>query len=127
MSLRRRWSSSKLPKTVSENRIQERTVEHIAADIPVLQVAEELMEASKVFLKDRIQQRFTEQTIDTLGISLAEKIVEGPVTQTQGKTQQVVNTSAQHVVNALEVEKHIIQEKINQVTRHVETPLLQIV
>ena len=117
----------KLPKTVSENRIQERTVEHIAADFPVPQVAEELVEISKVFLKDRIQQRFAEQTIYTPGISLAEKIVEGPVTQTQGKTQQVLNTSVQHDVNTLEVEKHIIQEKINQVTRHVETPLLQIV
>ena len=58
---------------------------------------------------------------------LAEKIVEGPVTQTQGKTPQVVNTSVQHVVDTLEVEKHIIHEKINQVTRHAETPLLQIV
>ena len=74
------------------------------------------------FRKDRIQQRFAEQTIDTPGISLAEKIVEGPGTQ----TQQVVNTSVQHDVNTLEVEKHIIQEKIDQVTRHVETSLLQI-
>ena len=39
----------KLPKTVSENRIQELTVEHIVVDIPVLQVAEELVEVSKVF------------------------------------------------------------------------------
>ena len=31
----------KLPTTVSENRIQERTVEHIAADTPVPQVVEE--------------------------------------------------------------------------------------
>ena len=38
-----------------------------------------------------------------------------------------MNTSAQHVVDTLEVEKHIIQGKINQVTRHAETPLLQIV
>ena len=54
--------------------------------------------------------------------TLAEEIVEGPVTQ----TQQVVNTSDQHVVDTGEVEKHIIHEKINQVTRHVEIPLLQI-
>ena len=80
------------------------------------------MEVFKVFPQDRIQQRLVEQTIETPDITLAEKIVEGPVTQTQGKTQLVVNTSVQHVVNALEVEKHIIQEKINQVTRHVETP-----
>ena len=89
-----------------------------------------------MFPKDMTQQRFAEQTIDTPGSSLAEKIVEGPVTQTQGKTQQGVNTHAQHVVNTAEVErpkiikqtlqKPIMQEKINQVTRHVETPLLQI-
>ena len=47
------------------------------------------MHASKVFPKDRIQQRIAVQTIDTPGISLAEKIVEWPVTQ----TQHVVNTS----------------------------------
>ena len=38
-----------------------------------------------------------------------------------------MNTSVQHVVDTAEVEKHIIHEKINQVTRHVEIPLLQIV
>ena len=66
-------------------------------------------------------------------------IVEVLVIQMQGRTQQGVNTHVQHVVNAVEVEKseiieetvqrmkHIIQEKINQVTRHVETLLLQIV
>ena len=101
----------KLPKTVSEDGIQQRTVECIAEN-PVPQVVGELVEIFKVFPKDRIQQRFAEQTIDTPGISLAEKIVEGPVTQ----TQQVVNTSVQHDVNTLEAEKRIIQEKINQVT-----------
>ena len=38
-----------------------------------------------------------------------------------------MSTRFQHDVNTLEVEKRIIQEKINQVTRHVETLLLQIV
>ena len=41
--------------------------------------------------------------------------------------QQGVNMCVQHVVNAVEVEKRIIQDKTNQVTRHVENPLLQIV
>ena len=40
--------SVKLPSTVSEDRIQERTAERIA-DIPVPQVVEELVEVSKVF------------------------------------------------------------------------------
>ena len=108
----------KLPKTVSENRIQELTVEHIVVDIPVLQVAEELVKVSKVFPMDRIQQRFVEQTNENPDVSLAEKVFERPVTQ----TQQVVNMSVQHVFNTVEAEKHT-----NQVTRHIEIPMLQII
>ena len=62
---------------------------------PVPQVVEELAEAFKVFSQDRVQQRFGEQTIETPAISLDEKIVEMPVTRTQEKTQQVVNTHVQ--------------------------------
>ena len=51
-----------------------------------------------------------EQTDETPDISIAEKIVEGPVTQTQGKTQQVLNTRVQHVVDTVKT---------------VEVPLLQ--
>ena len=59
-----------------------------------------------------------EQTNETPDVSLAEKVCERPVTQ----TQQVVNTSVQHVFNTVEAEKHI-----NQVTRHIEIPMLQII
>ena len=59
-----------------------------------------------------------EQTIETLAVPLAAKIFEVPVIQTQGKTQQGVNTHVQHVVDTVEVEKHITQEKINQMTKH---------
>ena len=83
------------------------------------------MEVFKVFPQDRIQQRLVEQTIETPALSLADQIVEVPVIQTQGKTQQVVNTHVQDVVDTVEVEKHIIQEKINQVTRQV--PQVQVV
>ena len=62
---------------------------------PVPQVVEELAEASKVFSQDRVQQRFGEHTIENPAISLDEKIVEMPVTRTQEKTQQVVNTHVQ--------------------------------
>ena len=56
--------------------------------------------------KDRIQQRLAEQTIDeTPDISLTEKIVERPVTQ----TQQAVNTDVQHVVNTVEAEMSVTQ------------------
>ena len=113
-----------LPKTVSDNGIQERTVEHITADIPVLQVAEELVEASKVFPEDRIRQRFAEHTIAAPGISLDGKVVEVLVTQTQEKKQQVANTHVQHVASTVKVEKPkimkqtvqkaVTQEKINQ-------------
>ena len=45
-----------------------------------------------------------EQTIEIPDITLAEKIVEGLVAQTEGNTQQVVNTDVQHVVNTVEAE-----------------------
>ena len=119
-------------KTVLQDRVQQRTVEQIV-DAPVLQAVEELAEVSKVFSQDRIQQRIVEQTIPA--IPLAEKIVELPVIQTEENTQQGVNTLAQHVVDTIEVErpkiidetvqKSTIQEKINQVTKHVEVPLVQ--
>ena len=94
-------------------------------DVPVPQVVEDLVEVSKVFPQNRVQQRFVEQTIETPALSLAVKITEVPVIQTQRKTQQIVNTHVQHVVNTVEVEKAIIQVKINQGTMHIETPELQ--
>ena len=95
----------KLLNTVSQDRIRQQTVEHIVVDIPVLQVAEELVEVSKVFPKDRVQQSSAEQTVETPDITLGEKIVEGPVTQ----TPQVVNTDVQHVVNTVEAEMLVTQ------------------
>ena len=122
----------KLLETVSDDRIQQRTAEHIAV-IPVPQDLKELVVVFRVFSQDRIQQRTVEQTIPAT--SFAEMIVVVPVVQMQGKTQQGVNTHAQHVVNTVEVErpkiikqtgqKTIIQEKINHVTKQVEVPLSQ--
>ena len=124
---------AEVPETVSQDRIQQRTVEQIV-DAPVQQAVEELAEVSKVFSQDRIQQRAVEQTIENPATSLAEMIVEAPVVQTQGRTQQGVTTHFQHVVNTIEVEKPkiiketaqrkkpITQEKINQATKHVEVP-----
>ena len=94
---------------------------------PVPQAVEELVEASKVFSQDRVQQRFGKQTIERPAISLAERVVEAPDTRTQDKTQHVVNTQVQHAVNTVEAETPIIIETINQVTKHVEIPQLQIV
>ena len=65
------------------------------------------------------------------------KIIEAPVTRTHERTQQLVNTHVQHVVNTVEVEepkliketvqrkKPIVQEKINQVTKHIDVPQVQ--
>ena len=88
--------------------------------------------SSRFFPRTGFNSVFVEQTIEIPAISLAVKIVEVPVVQTQGKTQQVVNTHVQHVVNAVEAEmpkiiketlqrkRPIINEKINQETKHIE-------
>ena len=125
-----------VPKTISQDKIQQRIVEQII-DVPVPQVVKELVEVSKVFPQDRVQQCFTEQTIETPAISLEVKITEAPVIQTHEETQQLVNTHVQHVVNTVQVEepkliketvqrkKAIDQEKINQVTKHIDVPQVQ--
>ena len=85
------------------------------------------MKVSEVFSQDRVEQRFEGQIIETPAISLAEKIVEVPVIQTEEKTQHGVNMCVQHVVDTAEVEKHIIQEKINQETKRIEVPPQQFI
>ena len=146
-----------VPKTMFQDKIQQRIVEQIG-DVSVPHV-EELMEVSKDFAQDRVQRCFAEQTIENPAILLAVKIIEAPVIQTHEKTQhlvnthvqqvvntveveepkfsQLVNTHVQHVVNTVEVEepkliketvqrkKPIVQEKINQVTKHIDVPQVQ--
>ena len=63
------------------------------------------MEVSKDFAHDSVQWCFAEQTIENLAIVLAVKIIEAPVNRTHEKTQQLVNTHVQHVVNTVEVEQ----------------------
>ena len=113
-------------KIVETPEIQQRNVEQIA-DTPVLSVVEEQAETSKTFFQNRVQQSFMEQTIANLAISLSENTVEMPVTRTQEKTQYVVNTHVQHAVKTVRRGKPVTQEKINQVTKYVDIPLLQIV
>ena len=121
---------------ISRDGVQQRTVEQIV-DAPVPQTLKELTEVSKVFSQDRIQQRVVEQTIEDPAIPLVEKTVEMPVIRKKEKTQHVVNTHVQHVVNTVEVErpkliketqhrkKPIINEKINQVTKDIKIPQVQ--
>ena len=106
-------------------------------DAPVPQAVEELAEVFRCFSQNRIQQRAVELIIENPANSIVEMIVEMPVIQTPERTQQVVNTHVQHVVNAVEAEKPeiieltvqgkkaIIQEKMNQVTKPIEIPQLQ--
>ena len=89
----------KLPNTIPQDRIRQRTVEQIV-DTSDMQVVEKLVV---------VLGFFTRTGSDFPGISLAEKIVEGPVTQTQGKTQQVMNTHVQYVVNTVEAEVPLSQ------------------
>ena len=79
------------PKTILQDSIQQRTVEHITADTPVPQDVEEPAEFFKAFSQDRVQLRFRGQIIENLAVPLAEKIVELPVIQTEEKTRQGVN------------------------------------
>ena len=103
------------PKTIPQDRIHQRTVEHIAADTPIPQDVEEPAEFFKAFSQDRVQLRVRGQIIDNPAIPLAEKIVELPVIQTEEKTRQGVNVCAQHVVNAVEVKmSKIIEETVQR-------------
>ena len=77
-----------------QGRIQQRTLVQIV-DIPIPQV---VAEAPKDFSQNRVQQSSMEQTIANPAISLAEETVEMPVIRTKEKTQHVVNTHVQQVV-----------------------------
>ena len=85
-------------------------MEH-ASDIPVLQVMKELAEISEVFSQDRFRQRSVEQTVEIPTISLAGEIIEMPVIRTQERRDRLRT-------HRTDVENHVIQEKINQMTKH---------
>ena len=117
---------AEVPKNASRNRIQRRDRGRIVDD-SVPEVEEELAETSKDPLQDRDQQRAAEDVIEIPTIYFAEKIVEVPDTQTRRKRQQGVNSHIQHVVDSVDVEDHAIRGKMNQVTKHIDVPSLQIV
>ena len=125
-----------VPETVSEDRIQQRTVEQIVGMFQFPQAVEELTEVFEgLLLRTGLNSVLSEdRPLNTPATSLVEMIVEVPVIRTQEKTQQLANTHVQLVVSAVEAEmpkiiketvrKPIIQEKINQVTKHIEVPQL---
>ena len=120
-----------VPEIVSRDGVQQRTVEQII-DAPVPQAVEELAEVSKVSSKDGIQQRIVEQTIPA--IPLAEKIVELLFSDGRNdatRCEHACSTRRQRSRSG-EVRNHrgdrqkpIIQEKIDQGTKHFEIPKLQ--
>ena len=61
----------KLPNTVSQDRIQERTVERIA-DIPVPQVVEELVEVFKLQIAEKTDETSEIQTVQEHSAVLAQ-------------------------------------------------------
>ena len=73
-----------VPKTVSQDRIPQRTAEPVL-DIPVPHAVEEIIGVFRVFVQDRVQQRMVEQTTETTAVSLEEEIMKAPKTQTQEK------------------------------------------
>ena len=114
---------AEVPKNTSRNRIQRRDRRRIVDD-SVPEIEEELAETFKDLSQDRDQQRVTEDVIEIPTVSFA---VEVPDTQTRGKMQQGVNSHIQHVVDPVDADDHIIPGKINQMTKHVDVPSLQIV
>ena len=109
-------------------------VQRQVSEVPPLQFTDKVSDIPVAALR---QIPIMVQTIQktTLAIPLVEKIDEMPVTQ---KTQQVANTHVQHVVNAVEAEmpriiketvqrkRPVINEKINQMTKHHEVPQSQV-
>ena len=98
-----------VPKIVSPDRIQQRTLEQ-TSDIPVPQVVAKLVEVFTHFSQDGAQQRFSEQIYEIPATSLAEKISE-----------QVVNTHVQHVVNTVKV----VKPRIIKMTLQWARPTMQ--
>ena len=107
-----------------QEQILERTCEQVV-DVRMPQVIGQVLEVPKISSQDRdlhgtveqipdvpvpeMVEQNVEQTDETPDLSFAEKIIEKPVTQTQGKTQQVVNTHVQHVVNTVDAEVPLSQ------------------
>jgi len=113
-----------VPESASEDRTQQWIVEHIVG-IPVPQVVEELVEVCRDFEQDRLQQCFDEQTIETLDISLSEKIAEKPVIQMQGNMQQAVNVRVEHVVSQSQftdkgVDIPVVEDRQNCMNQNVQ-------
>ena len=69
-----------VPKTVSQDRIQQRTLEQIS-DTPVPQVVQELVGLHS-FHQDGVQHRFVGLIFETLAISPTEKFMNLPLLQT---------------------------------------------
>ena len=80
-----------VPKILSQDRTQQRTLEPIS-DTPAPQVVEELAEVFTHFSQDGVQQRFAEQIFEIPAIhSLTEKISEKVVSTLSGQSCEAQN------------------------------------
>ena len=106
---RQTTQEAKVPKIVSQNRIPQRTAEQVM-DIPVPEVAEEVIEMFNVFSQDRVQQRRVEQITETPAVSIVEEIMERTIEET-------INIPIPHVMEkTIEGVKLIPQERVQNDT-----------
>ena len=115
-----------VPKNSSQDRNPQDTVEQIPDD-PVLEKAEQLVEVPETVSRDGVQQRTVEQIVDAPVPQAVEELAEVSRVFSQDGIQQRIVEQTIPAIPLTEkiVEKPIIQEKINQVTKHVEIPELQ--
>merc|ERR1712032_363258 len=62
-----------IAKIISQERVQQRTVEQVV-DVPVPQVVEEIVEIAKIIPQERVQQRTVEQVVDVPVPQVVEEI-----------------------------------------------------
>ena len=138
-----------VPNVVSQDRIPQRTVEQVI-DTLIPQIVEEiievftgeflslmsrkmkdtdreeeLVEAFKVFVQDRVQQRIMEQITETPAVSIAEEIMETPKTQTQvDKTIDMLVVRQGQVPTIRPVQKTVEVPQVRFLDRAVDVPVV---
>ena len=117
----------KQPKTIPQERIPQRTVEHITADTPVPQDVEDLVEFFKAFSQDRVQLRFRGQIIANPAITLAEKIIEMPVTQFTDKVVDIPVLAQRQISMVQPVQKNIEISQLQYCDEVIVVPVVSVV
>ena len=106
-----------VPETVSDDRIQQRTAEHIV-DVLIPLIMEEIVEIIKVVLQERISERIREQTVDAHVPRVVEQVSEVSKTSSRDRILQCAAEQNPNVpvpkmvTQLLEVPKIIPQDRI---------------